>query len=63
MKTAKLFVPKKVKGGSTIGKEGEVWYAVRCANFNPTELRAFKKYISEACKEFFEPESDSQPEE
>jgi len=62
MKTAKIFAPRKVKGGAIVGKDGEVWYAIKCTNFTPAEHRAFKTYIGEACKEFFEPESDSQPE-
>ena len=63
MKTAKIFVPRKIKGGSVVGKEGEVWYAIKCQNFNNTELRSFKKYIGEACKEFFEPESEEEVDE
>jgi len=63
MKPAKIFVPKKIKGGVTIGKEGEVWFAIKCANFNATELRVFKTYIGEACKEFFEPDTEDEKEE
>ena len=61
MKKAKIFVPRKIKGGSSIGKEGEVWYAIRCSSFSAPEHRAFKKYLGDACKEFFlEDESESE---
>ena len=59
MKQAKIFVPRKLKGGSVIGKEGELWYGIRCANFSAPEHRAFKKYMGDACKEFFEDDEES----
>ena len=59
MKKAKIFVPRKIKGGSSIGKEGEVWYAIRCSSFSAPEHRAFKKYLGDACKEFFLEDEDS----
>ncbi len=59
MKKAKINAPRKVKGGSVLGKEGEIWFALKCSNFNKTECRSFKAYISSACKDFFEdPEDD-----
>ena len=60
MKQAKIFVPKKLKGGAVIGKEGEVWYGIKCANFSAPEHRAFKKYVAEACKQFFVADDDSE---
>ena len=62
MKKAKIFVPRKIKGGSSIGKEGEVWHAIRCSSFSAPEHRAFKKYL-DACKEFFLEDEDSESEE
>ena len=62
---AKIFVPRKIKGGSNvcIGKEGEVWYAIRCSNFSAPEHRAFKKNLADACKEFFLEDDDSEESE
>ena len=60
MKQAKIFVPKKLKGGAVIGREGEVWYGIKCANFSAPEHRAFKKYVAEACKQFFVADDDSE---
>ena len=36
-KKAKINQPKKVKGGNVVGKEGEIWFALKCLNFNKTE--------------------------
>ena len=55
VKKAKIFAPKKVKGGTALGREGDVWYAVKCANFTSVEQKAFKRY-----KQFFEPSSDEE---
>ena len=60
MKQAKIFVPKKLKGGAVIGKEGEGWYGIKCANFSAPEHRAFKKYVADACKQFFVADDDSE---
>lgn len=62
MKKTKIFVPRKLKGGSAIGKDGEVWYGIRCANFSAPEHRAFKKYITDACKQFFVEDDDESEE-
>ena len=55
---AKINQPKKVKGGSVLGKEGEVWFALKCSNFNKTECRSFKAYIASVCKDFFDDPDD-----
>ena len=60
---AKINQPKKVKGGSDLGKEGEVWFALKCSNFNKTECRSFKAYISTICKDFFDDPNDEVKEE
>ena len=60
MKKAKINQPKKIKGGTVVGKEGEVWFALKCSNFNKTECRAFKGYIASACKDFFEDEEEEE---
>lgn len=44
VKKAKIFAPKKVKGGTSLGREGDVWFAVKCANFSSVEQKAFKTY-------------------
>ena len=54
VKRSKANQPKKVKGGTVLGKEGELWFAIKCSNFNKTECRSFKSFISTACKDFFE---------
>lgn len=58
VKKSKVFCPRKIKGGATVGKEGETWFVVKTSNLSNIELKAFKKYMHEACKEFFQPESD-----
>ena len=63
MTKAKINQPKKIKGGSVVGKEGETWFAIKCSNFNGTECRSFKKYIHSACKDFFEDPDDDVKEE
>ena len=63
MKRAKFNAPKKIKGGTVVGKTGEIWFAVKCSNFNGTECKSFKKYIASACKEFFEDEEEEEKEE
>ena len=60
MKKAKINQPRKIKGGTVLGKEGEVWFALKCSNFNKTECRAFKGYIASACKDFFEDEEEEE---
>ena len=60
---AKINQPKKVKGGSVLGKEGEVWFALKCSNFNKTECRSFKAYIASICKDFFDDPDDDVKEE
>ena len=51
-KKAKINQPKKIKGGSVVGKEGEIWFALKCLNFNKTECSSFKQYIASACRLF-----------
>ena len=64
MKKAKINQPKKIKGGTVVGKEGEVWFAVKCSNFNKTECRSFKAFIGTVCKEFLEdPDDEGKDEE
>ena len=59
-KKAKINQPKRIKGGSVVGKEGEIWFALKCLNFNSS----FKQYIASACKDFFEDEEETEvPEE
>lgn len=56
----KLFVPRKIKGGHLLGKDGEIWFAVRAKDFTPGDNRDFKQYFAACCKEFFvedEPEA------
>ena len=54
VKQAKIFAPKKVKGGTPLGRDGDVWFAVKCANFTSVEQKAFKRYFQDACKQFFD---------
>ena len=49
----KIFVPKKVKGGIVLGKEGDTWFAVKVTGFSNVEIRSLKKYLGEACKDYF----------
>ena len=49
----KIFVPKKVKGGAVLGKDGDTWFAVKVTGFSNVELRSIKKYLGEQCKEYF----------
>ena len=48
----KIFVPKKVKGGAVLGKDGDTWFAVKVTGFSNVEL-SIKKYLGEQCKEYF----------
>ena len=57
-KEPKLFAPRKIKGGSILGKENEIWYAVRAGNFAASDNREFKRYFGECCKEFFAEEEE-----
>ena len=57
-KVPKLFAPRKVKGGNLLGKEDEVWFAVRAKDFSATENRDFKRYFADCCKQFFEEDED-----
>lgn len=54
----KIFVPRKLKGGTQLGKEGETWFAVKVTGFSNVEIRSFKKYLGESCKEFFAKEEE-----
>ena len=63
IKKSKANQPKKVKGGSVLGKEGEIWFAIKCSNFNKTECRSFKSFIATACKDFFDDPGDDLKEE
>ena len=54
----KIFVPRKLKGGSQVGKEGETWFAVKVTGLSPVEIRAFKKYLGASCKDFFTQEEE-----
>jgi len=58
----KLFAPKKIKGGYVLGKDGETWFAVRAKDFKPKDIREFKEYFAECCKEFFKEEEVSESE-
>ena len=58
MSKQKIFVPKKVKGGSGLGKGGDVWFAVKVTGFSNVELRSLKKYLGEQCREFFVQEEE-----
>ena len=49
----KLFAPRKIKGGSILGKDEQMWFAVRANNFSAGDSREFKRYFSDCCKEFF----------
>ena len=53
MTKQKIFVPKKLKGGSIIGKDGDVWFAVKVTGFSNVELKSLKKYLVEQCKAYF----------
>ena len=59
-KKAKINQPRRIKGGSVVGKEGEIWFALKCLNFNKTECSSFKQYIASACKDFFEDEEETE---
>ncbi len=58
----KLFVPKKIKGGYVLGKDGEMWFAVRAKDFKPKDAREFKQYFASCCKEFFKEEEEPESE-
>ena len=60
VKKAKIFAPKKVKGGTSLGRDGDVWFAVKCANFSSVEQKAFKTYFQDACRQFFDSSSDEE---
>ena len=38
VKRSKANQPKKVKGGTVLGKEGELWFAIKCSNSNVVRL-------------------------
>ena len=52
-KGPRLQVPRKIKGGTVVGKEDETWFAVKAVGFGKADTRDFKQYFSECCKEFF----------
>ena len=54
----KIFVPRKLKGGTQLGKEGETWFAVKVTGFSNVEIRSLKKYLGESCKEYFVKEEE-----
>jgi hypothetical protein len=62
-KGPKLFAPRKVKGGNVLGKDDEVWYAVRAKGFSTSDNRDFKRYFGECCKEFFAEDEVVPPED
>ena len=53
MTKQKIFVPRKVKGGAVLGKEGDTWFVVKVTGFSNVEIRSIKKYLGEACKDYF----------
>ena len=57
-KGPKLFAPRKIKGGNVLGKDDEVWYAVRAKDFSTQDNREFKRYFADCCKEFFEEDTE-----
>jgi len=60
----KANAPKKLVGGRVLGKEGEIWYAVKVNGFDKQDLRDFKSELGLFCKEFFSPpDEESGPEE
>ena len=58
-KGPKLFAPRKVKGGNVLGKDDEVWYAVRAKGFSASDNRDFKRYFGDCCKEFFAEDAET----
>ncbi len=58
MAKRKANAPKKITGGRVLGKEGEVWYAVKVIGFGKVDYRDFKRELGLFCKEFFIPPED-----
>ena len=58
MSKQKIFVPRKIKGGAVLGKEGDTWFAVKVTGFSNVELRSLKKYLNTSCKDYFVQDED-----
>ena len=62
MAKKKANAPKKIVGGRVLGKEGEIWYAVKVTGFGRVDYRDFKRELGLFCKEFFIPPTEDESE-
>ena len=51
MKT-RVCQPRKLTGGSVVGKEGDMYYAIKCNGLNRDQERRFKSELKQFVKGF-----------
>ncbi len=51
----KANAPKKIVGGRILGRDGDIWFAVKVNGFDKVDYRDFKRELGIFCKEFFIP--------
>ena len=56
----KVNAPKKLVGGRILGKEGDMWFAVKVSGFEKQDFRDFKSEFGLFCKEFLDPPEDQE---